>query len=181
MAVKTHWWISAWFILTVPVIFWDAGYCLLRPRSMKGGDLHWIWAPYALYQEVDYVYGIPALERGDGFTNAQSVLNIIETLMNISYVYLAHVSEWPGAPLIGFGAALMTVSKTVLYWLQEYFCGFCAIGHNTLPDLLLLWILPNGLWIVVPTFIVLRLGKDLASSLNFADAQAKKISSGKKN
>jgi hypothetical protein len=25
------------------------------PRSMKGGDLHWIWKPYALYQEVDYV------------------------------------------------------------------------------------------------------------------------------
>lgn len=22
---------------------------------MKGGDLHWIWSPYALYQEVDYV------------------------------------------------------------------------------------------------------------------------------
>ena len=26
-----------------------------RPRSMVGGDLHWIWKPYALYQEVDYV------------------------------------------------------------------------------------------------------------------------------
>ena len=122
--------------------------------------------------------------------------------MNISYVYLAHVSEWPGAPLIGFGAALMTVAKTVLYWLQEYFCNFCAIGHNTLSDLLLLWILPNGsvilfckhcfhgarfpylnlcrLWIVFPSFIVYKLGKDLVSSLNFADAQAKKISSGKK-
>jgi len=146
---------------------------------MKGGDLHWLWKPYALYQEIDYVYGIPALERGDGFTNAQSILNIIETLMNVTYVYLAHVSQWPGAPLIGFGAALMTVSKTILYWLQEYFCGFCAIGHNTLSDLLLLWILPNGLWIVVPSFIILRLGKDLANSLNFADAQLKKISSGK--
>lgn len=26
-----------------------------RPRSMVGGDLHWIWSPYALYQEIDYV------------------------------------------------------------------------------------------------------------------------------
>ena len=25
---------------------------------MPGGDLHWIWKPYALYMEVDYVsYG----------------------------------------------------------------------------------------------------------------------------
>jgi hypothetical protein len=22
---------------------------------MVGGDLHWIWKPYGLYQEVDYV------------------------------------------------------------------------------------------------------------------------------
>jgi hypothetical protein len=22
---------------------------------MKGGDLHWIWKPYGLYQEIDYV------------------------------------------------------------------------------------------------------------------------------
>lgn len=28
---------------------------VIRPRSMKGGDLHWIWSPYALYQEIDYV------------------------------------------------------------------------------------------------------------------------------
>jgi hypothetical protein len=25
---------------------------------MVGGDLHWIWKPYALYQEVDYVRSI---------------------------------------------------------------------------------------------------------------------------
>jgi hypothetical protein len=28
---------------------------LSRPRSMVGGDLHWIWKPYSLYQEIDYV------------------------------------------------------------------------------------------------------------------------------
>jgi len=22
---------------------------------MVGGDLHWLWKPYAIYQEVDYV------------------------------------------------------------------------------------------------------------------------------
>lgn len=22
---------------------------------MVGGDLHWLWTPYALYQEIDYV------------------------------------------------------------------------------------------------------------------------------
>ncbi|KAF5309037.1 hypothetical protein D9619_013550 [Psilocybe cf. subviscida] len=166
---KTHSWISLWFLLTAPVIAWDVGYCLMRPRSMTGGDLHWIWSPYALYQNV---YGLPSFESGDGFTNAQSLLNIIETLMNISYLYLAHVAKWPPATIVGFGAALMTLSKTILYWAQEYFCGYCAVGHNNFRDLFLLWIVPNGLWIVVPSFIVWQFGKDLTESLNFAAGKA---------
>ena len=122
---KTHTWISLWFLITAPIIFWDVSsspfpfhdeyaacyetYILMtflryyhtgrllfdevrrlisefqfqlivfiyyhRPRSFKGGDLHWIWNPYALYQEVDLVYGVDAYYRGDGFTNAQGMLN----------------------------------------------------------------------------------------------------------
>ncbi|KAG5734216.1 hypothetical protein E4T56_gene2276, partial [Termitomyces sp. T112] len=144
MAVKTHRWISFWFLLTVPVIAWDVGYCFNRPRSMKGGDLHWLWKPYAIYQNVDYMYGWPALEANNGFTNAQSLLNIIETLLNIMYLYLAHVVAWPPAPLVAFVSASMTLSKTILYWAQEYYCGFCSIGHNTAYDLIIYWIIPNG-------------------------------------
>ena len=76
MALKTYSWITFWFLASAPVIFWDAGYCFFRyvsspahqsrshrqslylapsPRSMKGGDLHWIWKPYEIYQEIDYV------------------------------------------------------------------------------------------------------------------------------
>ncbi|KAH7907060.1 hypothetical protein BJ138DRAFT_542939 [Hygrophoropsis aurantiaca] len=181
MAVKTHTWISLWFLVTAPVIAWDVGYCFMRPRSMVGGDLHWIWKPYEIYQEVDYVYGLKALQDGDGFTNAQSLLNVIETLMNLVYLYLAHVYGSSVAPLIGFAAVVMTLSKTVLYWAQEYYCGFCAIGHNTLKDLIVYWIIPNGLWIVIPSLIVYQLGKDILSELIAADRAAAKTASSKKN
>ena len=67
---------------------------------MVGGDLHWIWTGYEIYQEVDYVcpfhweraltatkfiaepltsrrppqvYGVKALQNGDGFPNAQGL------------------------------------------------------------------------------------------------------------
>ncbi|KAF8184819.1 hypothetical protein BJ912DRAFT_1022967 [Pholiota molesta] len=176
MALKTHTWISLWFLLTAPVIAWDVGYCFMRPRSMKGGDLHWIWSPYALYQEACLfckklgcmrVYGLPSLERGDGFTNAQSLLNVIETLLNLTYLYLAHISKWPPATIVGFASV-------------EYYCGFCAVGHNNAWDLFTLWIIPNGLWIVVPTLIVIQFGKDLTQTLNFASEQAAKVASSKK-
>lgn len=118
--------------------------------------------------------------------------------MNLAYVYLAHVSGWSPAPLIGFAAVTMTLSKTILYWLQEYYCGFCAIGHNTMSDLIIYWIIPNGyvcsfvigltrhngsfrrrLWIVIPSLIVVRLGKDIAASLHVAERATTKTASGK--
>ncbi|KAI0270678.1 hypothetical protein BC834DRAFT_862609 [Gloeopeniophorella convolvens] len=179
MAPNTYSWISAWFLLTTPVIIWDAFYCLLRPRSMVGGDLHWIWEPYSIYQEVDYVYGVKALQENNGFTSAQSLLNLIETALNVLYVYLAHVSKYPGASIVGFASAVMTLSKTVLYWAQEYYCSFCSIGHNDLKTLVVYWIIPNGLWIVLPTLIVLKLGKDIAASINVAAQVSAKKASGK--
>ncbi|EDQ99861.1 uncharacterized protein LACBIDRAFT_315198 [Laccaria bicolor S238N-H82] len=181
MAVKTHTWISLWFLITVPVVAWDVGYCFMRPRSMKGGDLHWIWKPYALYQEILFkkIYGLPALNSKNGFTNAQALLNVIETFMNIAYLYLAHVAAWPPATLIGFGAALMTLSKTVLYGVQEYYCGYCAVGHNDFKTLFVYWVIPNGLWIVFPILIVAQLGKDLVDSLNLAAKAEEKFVSKK--
>ncbi|EJD45575.1 hypothetical protein AURDEDRAFT_114131 [Auricularia subglabra TFB-10046 SS5] len=166
--VPAVWWVSAWFLLSAPVIFWDAGYCLMRPRSMRGGDLHWIWKPYSIYQDVDLVYGLKALEENNGFTSAQSFMNLIETALNLLYVYKTHVDPSPAASIIGLSSAVMTLSKTVLYWAQEYYCNYCAVGHNTVVDLIFLWIIPNGVWLVVPTFVIIRLGKDIARSLSVA-------------
>jgi hypothetical protein len=128
--------------------------------TLHKGDLHWIWKPYEIYQNIDYVYGLPALESGNGFTNAQcmckfysqhrliltspALMNIVETSFNLLYIWQAHVSKSPVAPLTGFASAVMTLSKTVLYWLQEYYCNYCAVGHNTIQDLIVYWIIPNG-------------------------------------
>ncbi|KAH9829852.1 uncharacterized protein C8Q71DRAFT_717698 [Rhodofomes roseus] len=180
MAAKTHWFISLWFAISIPIIFWDAGYCFMRPRSMEGGDLHWIWKPYALYQKVDHIYGVKALEEGDGFTNAQSLLNIVENFMNIAYLYLAHVKGTPAASLLGFASAIMTLSKTALYFLQEHYCGYCSIGHNTVHDLIFLWIIPNGFWLLLPTIIIWQFAKDITSALHVAERVSKKEASGKK-
>jgi hypothetical protein len=65
--------------------------------------------------------------------------------MNVIYLYLSHVTApSPSAPVIGFAAAVMTLSKTVLYIGQEYFCNYCSVGHNNAFDLFFLWIIPNG-------------------------------------
>ena len=60
---------------------------------------------------------------------------MIEVILNLEYLYLRHTSprserqksksgvlRYHGhAPLVGFASALMTLSKTALYWLQGKF------------------------------------------------------------
>jgi len=120
---------------------------------MPGGSLHWpIWKPYELYGKVDYIYGWKAFNENNGFTAAQTFLNVAEELMYIYYLYImfAHgrqsTAAGRGAPkpatvgflgqqryvdgsqgaiavLVGYSAAVMTVSKTVLYCKFRLSCG----------------------------------------------------------
>ena len=82
------------------------------------------------------------------------------------------------ALLIGYSVSLMTLSKTVLYWLQEYYSGYALtsdgtlmdryaeVGHNSLERLILLWVIPNGAWIVVPAILVKQFGAEIMQRLN---------------
>ncbi|KAL0945404.1 hypothetical protein HGRIS_000896 [Hohenbuehelia grisea] len=142
-ASPVYMWISAWFILTAPIMIMDAFYCLLRPRSMTGGDLHWMFPIYELYQEIDHVYGVKAYENGEGFASAAAILNLLEISANLLYLFTTHILPHPAAPLIGYSGALMTLSKTILYVAQEYFCDWCAIGHNDFGVAMVFWFVPN--------------------------------------
>ncbi|KAI7898452.1 uncharacterized protein BX663DRAFT_524767 [Cokeromyces recurvatus] len=160
-------WIKIWVSLSSLIVTWDFGYCLLRPHSMEGGSLNFLWKPYNLYGQIDHFYGLPAFNSHDGFTGAQAVMNAIETFLNFLYLWLLRKNVNVGqANLIGFSAALMTLSKTILYWLVEPFSGYQHIGHNTMKDLIFLWIIPNGFWIIVPSLVVYTLGKDIMYRLN---------------
>ncbi|KAK6601265.1 hypothetical protein H4I96_06606 [Botrytis cinerea] len=185
-----------WLCISLPLVAWDAGYVMLRPLSMPGGSLHWpVWAPYELYGKVDYIYGWKAFNDHNGFTMAQTFLNIIESLMYYYYLYILYAygksspAQGRGAPknsgkvgeqrsvdgkmgalavVVGYSAAVMTVSKTVLYWMNEYYSGFENIGHNSIRDLIFLWIIPNGAWIAVPSYIIYVTGSEILQGLTIA-------------
>lgn len=99
---------------------------------MNCSPLKWTLKLMIRYGEVDYIYGWKAFNEHNGFTNAQSALNVIELLMQICYLKLR---KQPGkenqALLVGYSVSLMSLSKTVLYWLQEYYSGYVpgAVGR----------------------------------------------------
>ncbi|KUI65715.1 hypothetical protein VM1G_00067 [Cytospora mali] len=176
-----------WLTVSLPLVIWDTGYVLGRPATMPGGWAHSpLYTPYELYGEVDHMYGFKQYNLGNGFTAAQGTLNVVETVM-----YLVYLAIWyraagtlgaresasrrriAGRPaalavLVGFSAAVMTLSKTALYWLNEYYSGFDNVGHNKPWDLLLLWIVPNGAWLLVPSYMVYQFGSEIIDAINIA-------------
>jgi len=176
---------------------WDVGYILGRPHTMPGGKWHSpLYTLYELYGTIDHYYGWPAWERRDGFSGAQTMLNVVETLLYLGYLavmmkYGVHETgkRGTGAPtstfgrrklvgrdagwavLLGFAASVMTLSKTVLYWLVCYNngeAGWEGLRHNDWNTLVSLWIIPNGLWVVLPTYMTYVFGKEILDGLEQA-------------
>ncbi|KAF9532669.1 hypothetical protein CPB83DRAFT_890853 [Crepidotus variabilis] len=168
MAPAKYHWISAWFAITAPIILWDAGYLLMRPRSMEGGDLRWIWSFFDIYERIDNVYSIKGYYEKAGFGPAAAVLNIIETTLNLLYLYFVHVAPNDMAPIFGFSGAGLTLAKTTLWALQEHFCQHCsyAAGMTNFTEFFKFWIAPTVVWYIFCSSIVVTLGTDMASALS---------------
>jgi len=60
----------------------------------------------------------------------------------------------------------MTLSKTVLYMLNEYFSDFANIKHNEWSTLIPLYIMMNGLWILFPAYMTRTFGSDILHGLD---------------
>lgn len=117
---------------------------LLRPHTMPGGYLHEpLWKPYALYGEVDHMYGFKQWNLNNPFAATQSWLNLVENVLYLVYLGLWYVNGRALAPgarravggkvgalavLVGFSAAVMTVSKTVLYCKWDGLVTVCVRG-----------------------------------------------------
>lgn len=127
-----------WLFISLPLVVWDCGYVLGRPYTLSGGKWHDpVWSLYKIYAKVDLLYGWEAVHRNDGFTGAQGLLNVIETALYAWYLYIVFTAGRTNsgatgiktalssrkvfgrsaglACIVGFTAAVMTCSKTVLY------------------------------------------------------------------
>ena len=113
-----------------------------RPHTFAGGALAWpLYVPYELYGRVDPVYSIEAYYSGLGWTGAQGLGNVFETLAYFAYAYIViaygrdegraegflgslgvigrkrRVYGFWGAvaSLVGYTTFMVTVAKSVLY------------------------------------------------------------------
>jgi len=87
--------------------------------------------------------------------------------------FFLHLGGSRASVLAAFTAATMTVSKTILYLGLEIVSGFENVGHNDLRTLVALYLVPNGLWIIVPFFIMVAAGSRILCALAAVDGAKK--------
>ncbi|CAF2489675.1 unnamed protein product [Rotaria sp. Silwood2] len=160
-------WATTWAIIGSLICIWDATYIITRPRSMANGDLFHIFFPYAKYITLDPLYG----NLQNAFVIAQSWVNYVEIILTLLSVILYHIAERRNLGcLILLIASVMTWSKTVLYFIHDYFEH--SLHPQKLPieietwEYLFLFIIPSLIWIVLPFSCMWNIGRQILNSLN---------------
>lgn len=110
-----------WLVLSSFVVLYDATYVLLRPQTMKGGDLFPYFTGYALYIQFDTLYA----HLTDSFVVIQSWLNLVEITITLGCVLLSFSSctiKKLIAALVVVIASACVFWKTVIYlWYSHDF------------------------------------------------------------
>lgn len=127
-----------------------------------------------VFETAMYIWYLAVLglrvSTGDGFVRGvASKLNVFARTANAGGEEKSKiVVHGPGvalAVIVCFTSAVMTLSKTLIYGLNEACSGFVSIGHNEWKVMIPLWIVPNGAWIVAPIYMTWVLGLELIEGL----------------
>ncbi|MBN9184992.1 MAG: hypothetical protein J0I97_05940, partial [Microbacterium sp.] len=98
----------------------------------------------------------------DAFGSAQSWANLIEVVVPVWVLF--HARRWSGV-VVGLIVSVATLWKTVIYFLVEASSGLemtrQSIERGDVVGFLMVAILPNLVWIVVPLAVVITLGRQI--------------------
>ena len=151
-------WIAYWLGISTIVVIWDALFVLLRPASFADGSLGFIWSPaYDIYTSVDLTYG----DLSNHTVEAICFMSLIEACI-VGWALVANrMGNGRLAHLLTCVVTSLTGMKTILFFVIEAMHGWSSLSHNDVLPLIFVWILPNGLWIVVPLIIATLTGRYL--------------------
>ena len=160
-------WIAVWLTISSLVCLWDATFVLNRSTSLDSFN-NPVWQPYQDYVKVDKLYG----KLDSDFVWSQSILNLLEILLNLYALYLLSVKKFKAASVTALVVCAMTSSKTILYHVMEISCDGCNTKQNDWATFITLYVIPNGVWIWVPMWACVVLGTALAGNgIDLEEAQ----------
>ncbi|KAH3839005.1 uncharacterized protein LOC127879452 isoform X2 [Dreissena polymorpha] len=155
---KMPMWMVIWFYATAIICTIDASFIVLRPHTLPGGSLHYLFFFYKYYIHTDQRYN----DVSDSYVYTQSLMNYAEVLLNIVTLFYHYRKSNLTKPL-AFTVSVMTFWKTVLYIAMFYELAGgkdYRIG-NTLLEEMLLVLIPNGIWLLLPGMCIVKLWRDM--------------------
>lgn len=145
---------TLWFMATTPIVMVDAIFVLTRalPESCADPRIHplekyfpfKLWSVYASYDNRYY-------PNDDAFVTVQSYLNLLEVILGLLAVVLTLLKFHRAGLGLGMIVSVMTVYKTVMYFLMELMEDGKYTKHNTMMENSIMVWLPSSFWIVIPT------------------------------
>ncbi|XP_072039839.1 uncharacterized protein [Amphiura filiformis] len=163
-------WLTVWLTVAVVVVIWDASMVLLRPHTLPGGKLNWLYFPYNLYITIDLRYG----DMEDSFGIAQAWLNVVEIFIGIGALIMNYLRK-PSTLLVTLVVCTMTFWKTVLFLLMytKLANGEDELGTDDPILLIFCFMIPNGVWILFPGLSMWYLCKDILRRITNGDSHGK--------
>ena len=150
-------WVVVWLVVTACIQTYDALYELLGPLSHAGGRLAGLWPGHVFYSKFDHRYA-----GFDAFGSAQSWANLLEVVVLVVALLLHR--RFAGV-VLALLVSVATFWKTVLYFLVEITSGLemtrQSLEQGDLTGFLVVAVLPNLVWIVVPLAVVIVLGRQV--------------------
>ena len=132
-------------------------FLLLRPQTLPGGDLSFLWPHMQAYVEIDHSFR----DLHNPFIWAQSLMTPIEIGFGLSALVANLKSRFKLSYLLGFGYGLLSSFHVGLIFLVEITSGFSYLGHNSASVIAGAYFLPNSFWIVIPLLISLHCARKL--------------------
>ena len=156
-------WVIWWLGLSTIVVIWDALFVLFRPHSMPGGSIGWIWDfAYVIYLEVDRSYA----DISNHTVEAICFMSLLEACLVGLTLFHDRKRNDRSALMFATIVTSLTCAKTMLFFLVEAFSGFAYVGHNERLPLMAFYIIPNGLWILIPGTIAWKCSRQMIHSKN---------------
>jgi hypothetical protein len=138
-------WITAWFIISGLLQFFDTAFLLLRPRSLANGDLAGFFSFHNnVYLKADPSYG----DLSEKAVWAQPVMNTIESAVALfAFVALRGGRRFALLAVV----AAMSFWKTVSYFA---FASFITLQSLENPLFWQVCLLPSTFWLWVPLCVI---------------------------
>lgn len=127
---------------------------MLRPRTLEGGDLAWLFPVLNLYATVDKLFA----KYEDKTVSYIYAVGAIDTLfVFFLFAFFSSKAQSPYFAVLAICRSASVATKTLLYLLYSW--------EHILPA----WRWPvaamNGQWIILPVFVILSISKRLNAAL----------------